>query len=115
MAGEDWKFDFVEGLGLDVPQPERFEEVENTTGSWTSNVDDVTKVQSCMLPRLDPYDPAPRHKTDPPFVVGDLLVINWSRTDPIKTQVTRSVGGEQGCAVDAYHPWYSLHMSNGRL
>ena len=43
-ADKDWKFDFTEGLGLDVPRPERFEEVENPTGSWTTDGDDVTKV-----------------------------------------------------------------------
>ena len=32
-ANEDWKFGFMEGLGLDVPRPERFEEVENPTES----------------------------------------------------------------------------------
>ena len=107
-ADEDWKFDFVEGLGLDVPRPEKFEEVENPTGSWTTDGDDLTKVQGCLSPRLDPEDPAPKHEAGPPFAVGDLVVIIWSRSDPM-------LGGEQGCVVDAHHPWYSLHMRDGRL
>jgi hypothetical protein len=36
VVDDDWKFDFVEGLGLDVPRPGRFEEVENPTGSLSS-------------------------------------------------------------------------------
>ena len=107
-ADEDWKFDFVEGLGLDVPRPERFEEVENPTGSWTIDRSDLTKVQGCMSPRLDPEDPAPKHKAGPPCAVGDLVGIMWSRSKPM-------LGGEHVCVVDAHHPWYSLHMRDGRL
>ena len=50
-ADEDWKFDFVEGLGLDVPRPERFKEVGNPTGSWTTDGDDWTAVQGALSPR----------------------------------------------------------------
>ena len=98
----------MEESGLDVPRPERFEEFENPTGSWTTDGDALTKVQGCMSPRVDPEDPAPKHEAGPPFAVGNLVAIVWSRSDPM-------LGGEQGCVVDAHHPWYSLHMRDGRL
>ena len=70
--------------------------------------DDWTEVQGSLLPRLDPEDPAPKHEADPPFAVGDLLAIIWSRSDPM-------LGGEQGCLVDAHYPWYSVNIRDGSL
>ena len=36
------------------------------------------------------------------------MAIIWSRSDPW-------LGGEQGCVVDAHHPWYSLHIRDGSV
>ena len=81
----------------------RLEEMVDTDSEETAS---VTLVLGSRLPRLDPNDPAPSaHADGPPFAIGDSVVVQLSADQDLL----------RGCIIESNHPWYCVHLEDGRI